>query len=283
MKERKQFVTFNKLKNGEISQKEAAKMLGLSTRWIREKMQRFLSQGDIGLVHRARGRPSKKKWNTEEREYAMSLFEESFEGFGPTFASEKLKELYNITVNRETLRAAMIEHGCWKAKSRKTKHRERRERKEFFGEMVQFDGSPHDWFEGRNVRCTLLVFIDDATSYIPFMKFVPSESTKHAMCALKDYVERQGIPLSLYVDFGSVFSVNVNNPDRDKITQFKRCCNELAIEIQYAHSPQAKGRVERSNKTHQDRLIKELRLAGISTPEKANDVGFPPVFSSTKS
>lgn len=270
MKEREQLVTFYKLKSGEISQVAAAKMLGFSVRWTRIKFKRFLKKGASGLVHRSRGRPSPKLWNQKEKEFAMSLFQQDFEGFGPTFAAEKLQELYGIKVSREVLRKAMTEYGYWKTKSRKPKYRTRRERKEFFGEMVQLDGSPHDWFESRRDKYTLLVFIDDATSTIPLMKLVPSESTESVMLALQSYVGKYGRPLSLYVDFGSVFSVNVNNDEKDKTTQFKRACNELGIDLIYAHSPQAKGRVERSNRTHQDRLVKELRLAGISTDNEAN-------------
>ena len=271
MKEREQLVTFNRLKGGEISQAAAAKILSYSIRWIRKKYKRFLKEGDKGLVHRSRGRPSPNSWNQEQKEFAMVLFKESFRNFGPTFAAEKLEELYNIKVSKETMRTSMIEYGYWKASVKKPKYRKQRERKEFFGEMIQLDGSPHDWFEGRYKNYTLLVFIDDATSKIPFMKFVPSESNKSVMLALRDYVEHHGRPLSLYVDFGGVFSVNMNNPDRDKVTQFERACSELRIEVIHAHSPQAKGRVERSNRTHQDRLIKELRLAEISTPEHANE------------
>jgi len=136
--------------------------------------------------------------------------------------------------------------------------------------MIQLDGSPHDWFEGRGPKCTLLVFIDDATSTIVWAELVPSESTESLMQATRNYIEHHGRPLSFYVDFGGVFSVNTNNPDRVKITQFKRACDELGIDMIYAHSPQAKGRVERSNDTHQDRLVKELRLRNISTIPEAN-------------
>lgn len=270
MKEREQLVTFKILKKGVINQKAAAKRLECSTRWAREKFKRFLEEGAKGLAHRNRGRPSEKAWNKEEKEFAMSLFEEEFKGFGPTFAAEKLKAIYGIDVSSETLRNAMIEHRHWKEKVKKTKHRALRDRKEFYGELVQLDGSPHEWFEGSGEKLTLLVFIDDATGKIPIMKLVSGESTENVMLALRSYIENNGRPLALYVDFGGVFSVNVNNPDREKKTQFRRACDELGIEIKYAHSPQAKGRVERSNKTHQDRLIKEFRLAGISTVEEAN-------------
>lgn len=270
MKEREQIAIFDRLKKKEISQAGAAKSLGMTTRWVRTKMERYLEQGDAGLVHLGRNKQSPKRWSEEERALAMELFEGSFAGFGPTFAAEKLWEIHGIKVSKETLRKAMITEGHWAGKKRKIKHRERRERKEFFGEMVQVDGSPHDWFEGRGPRCTLINFVDDATSYIPFMMFAPSESNESLMLALRKYIEIRGVPQSIYVDYGSVFKVNLNNKDNEKITQFERACKELDIIVHHASSPQAKGRVERSHGTQQDRLIKEMRLAGISTIEQAN-------------
>ena len=271
MKERTQIAIFDRLKKKEISQAGAAKTLGLTKRWIREKFKRYMQYGDQGLVHLSRNKPSPKSWNQEERAFAMELFEGPFADFGPTMASQKLKELYNIKVNREVLRKAMIVDGHWHGKKRKITHRKRRERKEYYGEMIQLDGSPHDWFEGRGPRCTLINFVDDATSSIPFMMLAPSESHNSVMTAFKKYVEIYGIPKSLYVDYGSVYSVNINNQEHDKITQFERACKELGTVIIRASSPQAKGRVERSHATHQDRLIKELRLAGISSMEQANE------------
>ena len=271
MKEREQIAIFYKLKNGEISQAGAAKILGISTRWVRKKMKRYREKGDEGLVHLGRNRPSSKRWAEEEKSFAMSLFEGQFAGFGPTFAAQKLDELYDIRVSKETLRKALITEGYWASKKHKKKHRQRRERKEYYGEMIQIDGSPHDWFEGRGPRCTLINFVDDSTSSIPFMMLAPSESKESLMTGLRKYVEMHGIPQIVYVDYGGVFSVNVNNKERDKKTQFERACKELGITVKHASSPQAKGRVERSHGTQQDRLIKEMRLAGISTIEQANE------------
>lgn len=270
MKEISQLVTFEKIKDGLLTKTAAAKTLDCSVQWVRKKFKRYLHKGAAGLVHKNRGRPSCRVSNQEHIKFAMELLNGSFCGFGPTFISEKLFELYRIQLSREVLRKAMIKQGLWQAKKRKPKHRERRERKEFFGQMIQLDGSPHDWFEGRGPKCTLLVFIDDATSMILHMELASAETTKNVLLALQSYIQTHGRPCSLYVDFGSVFSVNTNNVERDKQTQFKRACRELDIEIIYARSPQAKGRVERSNKTHQDRLVKELRLAGISTIQEAN-------------
>lgn len=270
MKERDQLVIFNKLCEREITQSAAARALRLSARWVRTKLKRFLKLGAVGLVHKSRGKPSSRAWAQEQKAWVMKLFEGQFEGFGPTFAAEKLEELYGLQISHETLRKAMINAGHWHGKQRKSKHRERRERKEYYGVMIQLDGSPHDWFEGRAPKCTLLVFIDDATSQLLWLEFAPSESLESLMEATRHYMRRHGRPLSFYVDFGSVFSVNTNNPERDKITQFERACEELDVTVIHARSPQAKGRVERSNQTHQDRLIKELRLAEISSMEEAN-------------
>ena len=271
MKEREQIAIFDRLKKKEITQAGAAKALGLTRRWVREKFRRYLQHGDQGLVHLNRNRPSTKCWSQDERTLAMSLFEGSFADFGPTLASQKLEELHAIKISRETLRKAMIADGHWQGKKRKPRHRKRRERKEYYGEMIQLDGSPHDWFEGRGPRCTLINFVDDATSSIPFMVLAPSESCESVMTAYRKYAELNGIAGSLYVDYGSVFNVNINNQEHDKTTQFERACNELGTTIIRASSPQAKGRVERSHGTHQDRLVKELRLAGISTIEQANE------------
>jgi len=244
-------------------------MLGLSIRWIREKLKRFIAEGAAGITHQRRGKPSLRCWDAVQKAFAMNLFDKDFHDFGPTFAAEKLKELYGIKISREALRKAMIAHGYWHGRKRKIKHRKWRERKEFYGVLVQLDGSPHDWFDKRS-KYTLLVFIDDATSAIVWAELALSESTEALMQATKRYVEKCGRPLAFYTDFGSVFSVNTNNPDRIKITQFERACSELGIEVIHAHSPQAKGRVERSNQTHQDRLVKELRLRNISTLAEAN-------------
>jgi hypothetical protein len=271
MKEREQIAIFDRLKKKEISQVGAAKALGMTARWVRKKMKRYKDQGAEGLVHLGRNRPSSKRWAEKERFLAMSLFEGQFAGFGPTFAAQKLDELYGIKISKETLRKALIAEGHWDGKKRKIKHRKRRERKEYYGEMVQIDGSPHDWFEGRAPRCTLINFVDDSTSSIPFMMLAPSESKESLMTGLRKYVEMHGIPQIAYVDYGGVFSVNVNNKEHDKKTQFERACKELGITVKHASSPQAKGRVERSHGTQQDRLIKEMRLAGISSIEQANE------------
>lgn len=270
LKEREQSKVFSQVKAGTITQTEASKKLGFSYRWTGRKYSRYLEKDDFGLVHRGRGKKSSNRWNHQEVTLLIELLRTDWYGFGPTFAAEKLEELHGIKVSKETVRKAMIEAGLWHAKIKKIKHRQRRERKPMLGIMVQLDGSPHDWFEGRAGRCTLLVFIDDATSKILWLEFVESESTEALMRATKNYIEACGIPQSFYTDHGCAFHVNLNNKEGDKKTQWERACEELGIEVIHAHSPQAKGRVERCNKTMQDRLVKDMRLAGISSIEEAN-------------
>lgn len=269
-KEREQLKIFERLASGQITQPTAAQILKLSTRWIRKKLKRYREQGDAGLVHLNRGRPSSRKWDPNEKALAIELLKSEWRGFGPTFAAEKLAELKNIRISPETLRKAMIANGLWTPGRKRKQYRKWRERKPMRGMLVQLDGSPHDWFEGRGPKCTLLVFIDDATSQILWLEFVESESFKGVAGAAKKYIEKHGRPGSFYVDYGSVFSVNLNNEERNKITQFESIMKQLDIDVIHASSPQAKGRVERCNKTMQDRLIKEMRLAGISSIEEAN-------------
>lgn len=269
-KEIKQVSIFEQLQRKEISQKNAAILMGLSERQVRRKLKSFKSQGLVGLAHKNRGNIGKNRWDQKQEALAIELLRSDWVGFGPTFTAEKLQEYHGIKVSRETLRNAMIKHGLWAVNARKIQHRKRRERKACFGIMIQLDGSPHDWFEGRGQKCTLLVFIDDATSKIVWLEFAESESLEAVTQSTRNYFEYYGIPNLFYVDYGSVFSVNTNNPDREKITQYERMMKELGVKMIHARSPQAKGRVERSNKTHQDRLVKELRLRNISNIDEAN-------------
>ena len=269
-KECNQIKVLEEIISGQITQIIAAKKLGITDRQVRNKIYRYKQGGPEEIVHKSRGRPSPKKWCQNEKDRAFSLLRNELKGFGPTLASEKLKEFEGIIISKETLRQEMIKESLLETKKRKPKYRSQRPRKLHFGEMTQLDGSPHDWFEGRGPKCTLLVFIDDATSALLWLEFATSESTRAAFGAAKAYIEKYGRPISLYVDYGSVWSVNTNNPDREKITQFERTVKELGVTIIHARSPQAKGRVERANKTLQDRLVKEMRLAGVSTIEAAN-------------
>lgn len=269
-KESQQIPVFEKLLEQRISQQAAGRMLRITDRQVRNKIKRYKESGAAGLVHKGRGKTSPFRWNIEEREFVMDLLRDEFKGFGPTFAAEKLKKLHQITISKETLRKDMIKAGIWVCKNKKPVYRSRRPRKLNFGEMIQIDGSPHDWFEGRAPKATLIVFIDDATSKVVWLHFAKSESFESLMKSTKDYVTAYGRPISIYVDFGSVFSVNTNNPDRDKLTQYERAMKELSIDVKHARSPQAKGRVERVNRTLQDRLVKEMRLENISSISQAN-------------
>lgn len=207
-KERTQLSVFEMLKDKQITQKEAAVRLKFSSRWVRTKYKRYLKGEAQGLVHRNRGSISKKRWNEQEKNLVLDLLRNEWMGFGPTFTAEKLAALKNVTVSKETVRRAMIEAGIWQAKCLKIKHRKKRERRAMVGQLVQFDGSPHDWFESRGERCTLLVFIDDAESKILWLEFVKSESTVDCMKATRNYVQHNGIPSAFYVDYSGVFSVN---------------------------------------------------------------------------
>ena len=261
---------FEKLLNKQISQVVASKILKLSTRQVRNKFVKYQKHGLQSLIHGNRGKASTKKCDSKQLTFMFDLLKNEWQGFGPTFTVEKLNELYNIKISAEAARQAMIKACIWIPKQRKSIKRKRRERRPLFGELIQLDGSPHDWFEGRGHKCTLLVFVDDATSAIVWLEFVRSESVEDVMTATKHYFNKYGTPISFYVDHGSVFSVNLNNKDKYKKTQFERAMKELDVEIIHARSPQAKGRVERANRTMQDRLIKEMRLGGISTMEQAN-------------
>ena len=270
-KEREQAKVFVQVKEGKMTQAEAAARLRFTERWVREKYGRYCESDDFGLVHGNRGKESPNRWDQGEERLLISLLESDWQGFGPTFAAEKLKELHGIKISREAVRKVMIKAGIWQPKKQRSKHRKRRERRRMFGIMIQLDGSPHDWFEGRAGVCTLLVFIDDATGQILWLEFAPSESMHALMTATKNYVEKYGIPQTFYTDHGSVFHVNLNNQENIKKTQWERACKDLGIDVIHANSPQAKGRVERCNQTLQDRLIKEMRLAGISSIDQANN------------
>lgn len=268
-KEINQTGVFERLASKEIKQKEAAKMLDLSTRQIRKKLKEFRRLGPISLIHKLRGKPSNNHLDGDLVNKALEIIKEKYPDFGPKFASEKLWENHKIKINHESLRLKMIQATLWQSKAKKISHRSWRERKECLGELVQLDGSPHDWFEGRAPICTLLAFIDDATSKVLHLEFA-EEATLPVMQASKNYFETYGLPQELYVDRGKVFKVNIHNVDEDKITQYRRAIEELGIKMTYARSPEAKGRVERLFGTLQDRLVKELRLKGISNIREAN-------------
>lgn len=256
-----------------ITQKEAALRLGLSERQVRRLIHSYRQEGVSGLVSVKRGRPSNRR--TDERcleEVSAFIHEERTQGFGPSFMAEKLEELKGIRLSKETLRRMMMDAGVWKAKTRKKAiPHYARERRQHRGELVQIDGSYHAWLEERGPKGCLLVFVDDATSEILAAEFVAHESYFAYGDLCKRYFRETGVPLCFYSDRFSVFRDNHSERIVDEpVTQFQRAITGLEMELICAHSPQAKGRVERANQTLQDRLIKEMRLLGISDYDEAN-------------
>jgi transposase len=256
-----------------ITQKSAAEVLELSERHIRRLVRAVRGEGERGLVHKSRGKPSNNRISGEVRAKAISSYKESYTGFGPTLASEKLKEREAIEISEETLRKWLIEEGLWSRKRKRTPHRRRRERRECFGQMVQMDGSHHDWLEGRGPELVLMGYIDDATGNV-FGKFYDYEGTIPAMDSFKRYARKYGLPQSLYMDKHSTYrsprQAREEELEDRPLSQFERALKELGVTVIHADSPQAKGRVERLFGTLQDRLIKEMRLKGIKTKDQAN-------------
>ena len=271
-REAEQISVFEKLTSRNIRQKDAAKILDLSTRQIKRKLKEYRRLGAASLVHGNRGRESNRATSKDLVDQALGLVRKKYSDFGPTFAAEKLLDNHGILLDHETLRRLMIKDGVWVPKITKVavKHFWR-ERKECLGEMIQLDGSPHHWFEDRAEPCTLIAFIDDATSRVLWLEFAQSESTVSLMKSTRNYLLKHGRPAAFYADRGVVYKINHNNPDNNRITQYKRAMDELHIKLIHARSPEAKGRVENLFGTLQDRLVKELRLAGISTIERANE------------
>ena len=248
-----------------------AAVLAVSVRQMHRLLARYREGGGGALVHQSRGRSSNNQLNPGVREYALELVRQSYRDFGPTLATEALFERHGIRVGRETVRKWMVADGLWLSRKQRRTFHQPRLRRESLGELVQIDGSEHRWFERRGDPCTLLVFIDDATSRLMQLRFVPSESTESYFKALEAYLDAYGSPVAFYSDKHSVF--RVNKPEAkggSGMTQFGRALAELNIEILCANSSQAKGRIERANRTLQDRLVKELRLADVSTIEAGN-------------
>ena len=257
---------------GSRTTESAAGVLGVSLRQAQRLLARYRDGGGGALIHKSRGRPASNKLGSGVQEYVLELVRQNFRDFGPTLAAEALLERHGVEVSRETLRKWMVADGLWLSRKQRRTFHQPRLRREAFGELIQIDGSDHRWFEQRGEPCTLLVFIDDATSTLMQLRFVPSESTDSYFQALQGYLEAHGCPVAFYSDKHTVF--RVNRPDASGgqgMTQFGRALAELNIEILCANSSQAKGRVERANRTLQDRLVKELRLAGVSNIGAGND------------
>lgn len=277
-KESDRFGIMQQIDEKHLTIRRASERLCLSIRQTKRIRKRYLSLGKEGLVSARRGKASANKTPGKVRERVVELLKTTYLGFGPLLASEQLKKRDQIILSAETIRKWMIEEGLRRPKKRKEKRvYQRRARRERFGELIQGDGSPHDWFEGRDNKCTLLQFVDDSTGKITAARFVPTETTEGYLELLKEHIINYGKPLALYVDKHSIFRVNQGSPDKEKgRTRFGAVVDELDIELICAHSPQAKGRVERKHGLMQDRLTKELRLRSINNIEKANE--FLPIF-----
>ncbi len=260
------------VQGGRVRVEDACGLIGLKRRQVFRLLKGLREAGAAGLVSKQRGRPSNRRSSPEVRALAMALVHERYADFGPTLAAEKLRELHGCAISRETLRHWMIEDGLWMdRRHRLSLVHQPRNRRDCVGELIQIDGSDHAWFEERRPRCTLIAFIDDATSRIMALRFVASESTFDYFRTTRAYLESWGKPLAFYSDKFSVFRVNKRDAaGGNGMTQFGRALDDLNIDIICANSPQAKGRVERAFGTLQDRLVKEMRLAGINTIETAN-------------
>lgn len=249
-----------------MRQARAAELLGIGVRQVKRLVAAYRRRGDRGLVSGRRGKPSNSRLSTATVAAVETALRDRYVGFGATLAAEKLLEHEGLRVSAETVRQTQIRLGLWQPKQRRAKRvfqvRERRSR---FGELIQIDGSVHDWLEGRGPRMTLVVFIDDATGRLTSLRFAPAETTRAYIETLRDHVLSHGVPLAFYSDRHGIFRINAKDVDTgDGMTAFNRVTERLGIEQICASTPQAKGRVERANQTLQDRLIKEMRLAGIA-------------------
>jgi transposase len=271
-KEVSRLEVMQRLKEKSLNQREAAKLMGVSVRQVKRMYKAYREQGAAGLVSQRRGRASNHQLTEATRVQALDLLGSKYRGFGPTLACEKLVEVEGLKISKESVRKMMLAADLWKARrARKIITHQMRDRRPCLGELVQIDGSPHDWFEGRAERCVLLVFIDDATGQLLQLLFVDSESFFSYCTAARAYFEHYGKPVAFYSDKHGIFRVNMpNSVSGDNLTQFGRAMQDLDIQIICANTPQAKGRVERANQTLQDRLVKEMRLRGISSREAGN-------------
>jgi len=264
-----------KVLEGGLKQVEAAEILSLSSRHIRRVVKRVKKEGQRGIVHRSRGRPSNRKIPDQLKDKVIKLYRGRYKDFGPTLASEKLLERDGVSLSDETLRRWLIEAGDWKRVRKRRRHRQWRERKGHRGEMVQMDGSHHAWFEDRGDPCVLMGYIDDATGD-PFGRFYDYEGTMPAMDSFKRYIRKHGLPLKVYLDGHSTYkstakpTIEEQLEGMEPLSEFERALKELGVEVNHAHSPQAKGRIERLFRTFQDRVIKEMRLKEIRTIEEGN-------------
>jgi transposase len=262
-KEVKRAKIIHQVTERKLTVSEATEMMQLTERQAYRVLKRYRQEGDSGLIHRLRGKASNRGYAQRIREHVVKLFKTQYRDYGPTYFAEMLTQYHHLGVDHETVRRWLYNAGLGTPYRKKRPHRRKRERRSAIGAMIQFDGSEHDWFEGCGPRCCLLHAIDDASGRV-FLRFVSSENAEDALRTMWLYCERFGIPKSLYTDRGSVFYAE------NGLTDFGRAMQSLGVEMIFAGSPQAKGRVERGNRTHQDRLVKALRREGISTIADAN-------------
>ena len=273
--ELKRLHVIRKVLDKSITQKEAAILIGLGKRQMIRMVKKVRREGDKGIIHRSRGKPSNRRYSEELKLEVRRIYKAKYWDFGPTLASEKLFEIDKIKLSDETLRLWLLESGDWKKRKKGRKHRKWRERKAYCGEMLQGDGSHHDWFEGRGPKCVLMGYIDDATS-MAYGRFYEYEGTIPAMDSFKRYVKKNGVPRSVYMDNHSTYKSLKKPTIEDELTgkkslsQFERAVEELGTRFIHAQSAPAKGRIERMFKTFQDRVIKEMRLADVSSIKEAN-------------
>jgi hypothetical protein len=275
MKERRRLELLGRVRDEVLTLKKASELAGVSYRQMKRLWGRYQLEGDVGLVHRARGTLSNRAYPSEMREAVLARYEDRYPDFGPTLACEYLAQ-EGWDLDHETLRRWLLKAGLWKKTRRRKAYRKRRERRAQFGELIQMDGSHHDWFEGRRAWAVLMVMIDDATNRT-YARFYESESTYAAMEVFARYVRRRGLPQGLYVDRDSIYRCEREGRVDEELrgegpeTQFARAMRQLQVKLILANSPQAKGRVERRNAVFQDRLVKALRLEQIDTLEAANE------------
>jgi len=266
-RERQRLLVMHEVKSGRLSLKEAAWQMALSYRQAKRVWRRYRVRGEEGLVHEGRGRVSNRRLPEGLKARALAIYQERYWDFGPTKAAEKLREREGLKVDHETLRRWLLGACLWESGRERRKHRRRRERREHFGELIQLDGSHHPWFEDRGPVSCVMTMVDDATGLsLTFM--AEGETTEAAFAVLEAWIRAYGIPRALYVD-----GKNTYRPEEGSgadLTDFTRACKRLGIEVITAHSPQAKGRVERKHAVYQDHLVKELRLEGISDIARAN-------------
>lgn len=274
-KERQRLLVLSRVRDQGMSLKKAAKVLGISYRQTRRIYKRFIDEGDEGLVHKSRGKPSGRGFDIKVKQKVIDLYKNKYDGFGPTLAAEKLLEEDRLELDHETLRRWLIEGGLLKRRRKRSAHRQRRTPRPHFGELVQMDGSHHLWFEDRGDKSCLMNMVDDATKTTMSL-MDKEETTEISMRLLWAWINKYGIPEALYVDRKNVFvtdrepTIEEQLKGEEPLTHFGRSCQKLGIQIICANSPQAKGRVERNHGVYQDRLVKEFRLKGSNTIDEAN-------------